>query len=217
MGQGRTSAGTTTLAYRETFNWDYGLDALVENAVRAAQRRFQEAYPRLPDEQRGQILGALRTRIWMTVDAGGLALTADDLDDAARGTAEQAVRILRAWYPDVGPAEVKGLVLDALSYDSGEEDFVGTLPGLHSGFSTSITVRVRMPGEVTESNASREEDGALVWDFEAGDTLEGPVEIRAESVVRGGERPGPAAEATAARGTAGTDSGADLELAKALS
>jgi hypothetical protein len=186
VARGRTSDGTITLRYEETFTWEQALDALGEAIVRSLDAHLVRRFPRLAPEERGQIEGAFRTRFWMMVDAGILEEGADEerlTAEMARATAEQAARVLRPRYPETSVSELEALILDALEGEATSLEVDERLPGVNLGFNTSIVFRLRLPGEVTSSNSDREDDGVLVWEFGPDDTLLAPVEIRAESVV----------------------------------
>ena len=157
VARGRTSDGTTTLRYQETFTWEQALDVLGEVMVRSLDAQMVRRFPRLAPEERGQIAGAFRTRFWMMVDAG-------ILDEGSE-------------------SDLEALVLDVVEGDEISDEVDKKLPGVDLGFNTSIVFRLRLPGEVTSSNAHRDDDGVLVWEFGPDDTLLAPVEIRAESVV----------------------------------
>lgn len=188
VGRGVTSDGTTTIDYRETFVWEESLDLELEYLVTGMDRVFAERFPRLTSEERGQIAGAFRTRLWMMVDAGILEEGADleaMMTEAVQATAMHAQRVLRRRYPEVTTEELDELVRDVLEDEDGQEEVKDLTPGLDFGNKTSIVFRLRLPGEVTSSNADRVEDGVLVWEFRPGDAQLSPVEIRAEAVVGG--------------------------------
>lgn len=186
VARGRTSDGTTTVRYQETFTWEQALEVLGEVMVRSLDAQMVRRFPRLAPEERGQIAGAFRTRFWMMVDAGILDEGADEealTAEMARATAEQAARVLRPRYPETSESDLEALVLDVVGGDEISDEVDQKLPGVDLGFNTSIVFRLRLPGEVTSSNAHRDDDGVLVWEFGPDDTLLAPVEIRAESVV----------------------------------
>jgi hypothetical protein len=188
VGRGVTSDGTTTITYLETFVWEQALDLVAEFVVTGADRLVAERFPRLTPEERGQISGAFRTRIWMMVDAGILEEGADEealTDEAIQAAAQQVQRVLRRRYPEAAREEIEELLREALEGDEVGDEFEHLTPGVDLGWNTSIEFRLRLPGEVTSSNADREEDGVLVWEFGPDDALLTPVEIRAEAVVGG--------------------------------
>ncbi|UCC25549.1 MAG: hypothetical protein JSU98_00365 [Gemmatimonadales bacterium] len=188
VARGRTSDGTTTLRYEETFTWEQALDILVEALVQSLDDQLDRRFPRLAPAERGQIAGTFRTRFWMMVDAGILDEGADEealTGEMARTTAEQAARVVRPRYPDTSVGELETLILDVVEGDEIFMDVERKIPGVDLGFNTAIVFRLRLPGEVTDHNAEREEEGVLVWEFGPDDTLLAPVEIRAEAVVGG--------------------------------
>lgn len=187
VGRGRTSDGTTIISYRETFTWDQAVDALVEFLVSRFDASLSRQYPRLSPEERGQIVGSFRARIWMAVADGLLADDSDEdaiLDKVAADLALPGGRVLATRYPGEGPEELEHLV-GSVFEDEQLEGMAELLPGLDLGFNAHIVFRLNLPGEVRDSNAHRVEGTTLVWEFGPADAMEAPVELRAESVVAG--------------------------------
>jgi len=185
VGRGETSDGTTTVSYRETFSWDRGSDALVEFLVSRFDAGLAARYPRLTPEERGQLLGSFRARIWMAMADGLLSDDSDDdamLDEVARDVAVAGAGLLATRYPDAGAEDLRATVRRTFEDDE-LEGITRLLPGLDLSFNANIVVRLNLPGDVTDSNAHRVEGKTLVWEFGAADALESPIELRAESVV----------------------------------
>ncbi|HSG47045.1 MAG TPA: hypothetical protein VLA43_04420 [Longimicrobiales bacterium] len=187
VGRGRTSDGTTILTYRETFTWDQAVDALVEYLVSRFDASVSRRYPRLSPEERGQIVGSFRARVWMAVADGLLSDDSDEdaiLEAVAADVALPGGKIVATRYPGEGSASVAELV-GAVFEDQELEGIARLLPGLDLGFNAHVVFRLNLPGEVTDTNAHRVEGTTLVWEFGPSDALEGPIELRAQSVVAG--------------------------------
>lgn len=187
VGRGETSDGNTTLTYRETFSWDQVRDAMVEFFVEEVERALKDRYPRLNPSEVGQILGSLRARYWVAFESGLLEGDSDDdaiLEELVHNTAAQGVKIVRTKYPGEDAASLSAVIRNVVMDESRAEGLVRKLPGLELALNSHIVFRLKLPGQVVDSNAHRVEDGALVWEFGPDDAMEAPVEIRAESVVR---------------------------------
>lgn len=187
VGRGITSDGAATFSYREVFTARDAVDALVEFVVSRVDSRISSAHPRLSGEERGQIVGAFRARFWTAVGDGLMSCSGDCDDEAmladvARDVAESGARIVANRYPGATPEALAELIAGAFE-DEELEGFEELLPGVNLAWNAHVEFRLRLPGEVISSNAHRVEEGALVWEFAPDDALEGPVELRAESIL----------------------------------
>lgn len=187
--RGQTSDGATTLSYRELFQAHEVMDAVAEFLVSVVDRSVAGRYPRLTGEERGQIVGAFRSRLWTAIRNGLLSCSGDCDDEEelvalARDVAVPGARIVANRYPGDHVQALTELIGESLD-DDGTRDFGTVLPGVELSWNSHIVFRLNLPGEITESNADRVEDGTLVWEFGPDDAIEGPVEIRAASLVQG--------------------------------
>jgi len=188
VGRGVVSDGTSTFSYRETFSWDWAVDALVEFFMTEADGALGARYPRLSEGERGEIVGFARARYWVAVEEGLLGDDADEdrlLAEVARKTAEQGVKIVRVRYPGEKQESVEELLNGVLQDDERLLLLAREMPGLDLTFNSHVVFRLNLPGTVTESNAHSRENGTLVWEFGPGDAFQAPIEIYAESVLGG--------------------------------
>jgi len=184
VGRGEVSDGTTTFSYRETFAWDWAVDALVEYFMGAVDSTLAARFPRLSQGERGQIVGFLRARYGVALSEGLLGEDADEdqiLSEAARRTAEQAVKMVRVEYPPVTQENLEALIKEVILDDDRFLAFADRLPGLDLAFNANVEYRLNLPGTVTDSNAHKRDGKTLVWVFGPADALLTPVEIYAES------------------------------------
>lgn len=187
VGRGVTSDGATTFSYREVFTARDAVDALVEFVVSRVDHSLSRAHPRLTGEERGQIVGAFRARFWTAIGDGLLSCSGDCDDEemiaeVARDVAGSGARIVAHRYPDAREEALADVIARAFE-DEELEGFDDLLPGVNLSWNSHIAFRLRLPGEVISSNADRVEDGVLVWEFSPDAALQGPVEIRAESLL----------------------------------
>jgi hypothetical protein len=187
VGRGEVSDGTTTFSYRETFTWTRAVDALVEFFMADLEKELAARYPLLSQEERGEMVGFARARYWVALEEGLLGDDSDEdqlLTEAARRTAEQAVKAVRVRYPKVEVGELQGLFRDVLLDDDRFLALTRELPGLDLAFNAHVVFRLNLPGTVTDSNAHKRDGGTLVWEFGPADALMAPVEIYAESMMK---------------------------------
>lgn len=188
VGRGEVSDGTTTFSYRETFTWARAVDALVEFFMVDMDKALANRYPLLSQAERGQVVGFARARYWVALEEGLLGDDSDEeqlLTDAARRTAEQAVKTVSVRYPTEKEGALEALLSEVLLDDDRFIAFTRELPGLDLAFNANIVLRLNMPGTVTDSNAHDRDGTTLVWEFGPADALLTPIEIYAESVIGG--------------------------------
>ena len=187
VGRGEVSDGTTTFSYRETFTWTRAVDALVEFFMVELDEALADRYPLLSQVERGQMVGFARARYWVALEEGLLGDDSDEdqmLTEAARRTAEQAVKTVRVRYPSAEEDGLEGLFKEVLLDDDRFLALTRELPGLDLAFNANVVFRLNLPGTVTDSNAHKRDGATLVWEFGPADALMTPVEIYAESVVK---------------------------------
>jgi len=140
-------------------------------------------------------MGMARARFQEAVEDG--VFDDDDQWDtlwarAIQRTAAQALPMVREAYPQESEEGLRSKI-DIFSGGLEEEldaAFTETLPGLNLAFSSEITFRLTMPGEVTSTNAHERDGNTLIWEFSPGDALTSPVVLVAESVLGRGSVPG---------------------------
>ena len=186
VGLGRVSDGSTSYTYRETFHWENALDALVESFVQVVDRSLEGQYPDLSARGRGEIVGFARARLWNAVDEGLLEAEEDEQEVMLRTVVdritEHAVKILRVRYPEPDEDSIRDALIQVFDDDDFLDAFLDeTVPGLQLSWNTSITFRLNMPGQVTDSNAHETDGTTLVWEFSPSDAIQTPIEIFAES------------------------------------
>jgi len=195
VGMSRKSDGSAAFEYAETFQWEKGVEAILEVMVERVEAALANEYPNLGERESGMIMGMARARFQEAVEDG--VFDDDDQWDSLWGlaiqrTAAQALPIVREAYSQELEEGLRKKI-DIFSGDLEEEldaAFTETLPGLNLSFSSQITFRLTMPGEVTSTNAHERDGNTLVWDFSPGDALTSPVVLVAESVLSGGSGPG---------------------------
>jgi hypothetical protein len=181
----------TSFTYRESFEWENALDALVEYMMSLVEARVVTEYPDLSDEAVAEIIGTARGQAWAAIDQGLFELSGEEedrmLEQVVDRTARQATRIVRRSYPDADEEFLRAMLAEI--YDDEADrlgDFIDDkLDGLNVAGSTEIHFRLRMPGRIITSNAHERDDEVLVWKFSPMDAIVEPVEIFAESVVGG--------------------------------
>jgi hypothetical protein len=190
--RGRSAAGTI-YAYRETFAWENGAAPIVAFFAAAIGDSLAAAYPRLSPERRGEMKGLVRAGLWSMIDAGILGPDVSGEREEAlierfvTRTAGEVSSVVSATYGDAGPGDVEAILRRRIEDDDALGAFLDALlPGLTLAANTEIELRLVLPGRVTDSNAASVEGDTLVWKLGAGDALETPVELHAESVVAGG-------------------------------
>ncbi|MGW8266395.1 MAG: hypothetical protein ACWGSQ_08510 [Longimicrobiales bacterium] len=186
VGRGEVSDGTTTFSYRETFTWTRAVDALVEFFMVGLDEALAGRYPLLSQAERGQVVGFARARYWVALEEGLLGDDSNEeqmLTDAARRTAEQAVKSVRVRYPGEEEDALAALIREVLLDDDRFITFTREMPGLDLAFNAHVVFRLRLPGTVTDSNAHKRDGTTLVWEFGPADALLTPIEIYAESVM----------------------------------
>ncbi|NIR44675.1 MAG: hypothetical protein GWN99_10250 [Gemmatimonadetes bacterium] len=184
VGTERTAEGAV-YTYRETFRWAEALDALIEYLMTRVDRTVTAQYPNLPPKQVGSIVGVARGQLWAAIDRGLLEEEGEDelLRDAVDRTAVLAAKIAGQGQSEADEAFFRNM-LNQLYNDEDDRlgDFLAEeLPGFD--LAPGFVFRLQMPGRVVSSNADEEDGEVLVWKFNAGDAMEMPVEIVAESVV----------------------------------
>jgi hypothetical protein len=184
----RGSDGSTSISYRESFVWDDAAAVMVEFLIRDVDHSLRERYPRVPELERGGILGFARARVR---DAGEAGLffdenTADLVARAVDDISTHALRVIRVYHEDARQATIAEIFSEAFSFDDEDSSrlFTELLPGLNLAFNTSVVFRLTMPGSVTTTNAGTRDGSVLEWEFSPLDDLRGPIEIYAESVIR---------------------------------
>ncbi|MBT8398107.1 MAG: hypothetical protein HKO65_01300 [Gemmatimonadetes bacterium] len=186
---GRTD-GTATFIFQETFEWDHGLEAVLEVFVSEIERFAVAVYPRLSSQERGEILGIARATLWPAFENGMLDQLFEEDEELWNQALDQisrlAAKTIRTKYPDAGPESVRER-FDLFSEEfEGEvfEPFDRLLPGF-SLAGTSVSFRLTMPGRITNTNAHERENNTLIWEFNTDDAITAPVVLLAESVVGG--------------------------------
>lgn len=188
---GENADGNASFSYQEQFLWENGIDAILEFILEGLERSVREAYPRLSERDRGEILGFARASLWSAVEDGLLDSSGDEQDHllkrAMDRTAVQGIKVVRRQYPAAREEPLKQR-LAAFSEEWGadvEAEFDQTLPGISLAMNSQISFRLKLPGRVTTTNAHEREGETLVWEFSPIDALTAPIVILAESVVRG--------------------------------
>ncbi len=190
VGTGTLSDGGTSFSYRETFSWEDGVDVIVEFLMTDLDRTLAAKYPALPDYERGEVVGFARARLWVAVNGGYFQAEGSEEDrlitTAIDRSAEHGIKIVRLRYPGESEAFLRETMrqLYAENDEPLEQFLTGTAPGLNLAVNTEIRFRLRMPGEVTSSNAHETDGNTLLWSFGPMDALSAPVEIQARSVLR---------------------------------
>ena len=190
--RGRGATGTT-YAYRETLSWQNGAAPIVEFFVGQVNDAVAREYPLLRPEQRGELTGLVRAGLWAMFDSGSLGPDTSGeeeevvIDRFVTRTAKEAAAAVRVTYADARPAALESILRGAIEEDDELGRFLDSkLPGLSLAWNTEIELRLIMPGSVIDSNAEVVEGDTLVWKVNPGDALTTPIELRAESVVKGG-------------------------------
>ena len=181
----------TSYTYREIFEWENALDALVEYMMGLVETKVLAEYPDLPDEAVAEIVGTARGQVWAAIDQGLFEFGGEEeermIQSVVDRTAIQATRIVRQSYPDAGEEFFRDMLTEI--YDDEADklgDFIDDkLHGFNVAGSTEIHFRLRMPGRIITSNAAERDGGTLIWKFSPMDALVDPVEVFAESVVGG--------------------------------
>lgn len=187
--RGTVSDGSTSWTYRETFTWAGAADAIVEFYMMDLDERLRSRYSRLPDHERGQIVGFARARFWVAAEKGLFTGESDEdrlFAEVVDRTVEKGTEIVRLHYPREERAGLEELLREVfLGSDDGLVAFLEEeLKGINLGLNMEITFRLDMPGRVTDSNAHERDGATLVWEFSPGDALHAPVKVYAQSVVR---------------------------------
>jgi hypothetical protein len=174
--------GQGTFTYRETFTWNGALEVLVGFVADRFRDETAAAYPRLGPaelaELRGLALGICTMGARAAAGAeGGLEL---DEDLAIATLADLGHAIVggdRAHLRDIAAAAIN-------DQPGAIEDFVNReLPGYALAGTTTLELRVVLPGRVVETNGQLGDDGVVTWSFQLGDPLVGPRECWARSEV----------------------------------
>jgi hypothetical protein len=181
----------TSYTYRETFQWENAVDALVEYMLGLVEERVIAEYPDLSEEALAEIIGTARGQAWAAIDQGLFELGGEEeerlLKSVVDRTAIQATRVVRRKYPDADEEFFRDMLTEV--YDDEADklgDFIDDkLLGLNVAASTEIHFRLRMPGRIITSNADERDGTTLIWKLGPMDALVDPVEIFAESVVGG--------------------------------
>lgn len=183
---------SSTLRYQEQFLWENGTDALIEFVLKSMEGSLQEAYPRLSERERGELLGFARASLWSAIEEGILDADGDEedrlWDRVVDRTSSQGIKIVGEHYPEAREESLR----EHLDVFSGEgegtagEELDQLLPGMSLAMNTNIVMRLTMPGQVTNTNAHKREGSTLVWEFSPTDALAAPIVLIAESVVDSG-------------------------------
>ena len=192
VGASERSDGSRSFSYMETFSWQDAVDALLEVIVLEMDRRLLEAYPGIPAQDRGEILGLARASLWEAVEDGVLDTeTSGDAEDqlwarAVEKITAQAIRVIQKGHPAVHRETLAALnIFEGEAEEAFMERFVGLLPGLNLAINSEISFHLTMPGRITSSNAHDQEGNTLVWEFTPADALTAPVVLTAESIIGG--------------------------------
>jgi hypothetical protein len=186
-----TAEGRPVL-YQETFYWEYGLDALTEALVKGMDGWVKQGYPRLSEADRAEIRGVARTTLSLGFSDGLLDRLDEDEEAAWGEVLDQitavAFNTIRAKHPDVTREEVRGRFDIFSDEDNGAilDELDRLLRGFSIGGDAQITLRLTMPGTVTNTNAHEQEGNTLVWVFSPWDALTADVVLVAESTITGG-------------------------------
>ncbi len=180
---GHTAHGRS-YTYRESLAWEGIWEAVAGFQARLFRQKMAAAYPFLGTTQLAELEGffdgamlvALQTQL--DLEEGEVAP-----EPLTSSVTERATRIVQETRPaaDVSGLHdlVSGVVSDA---DNAMEDFLDqNLPGVDAAVFTSYTLRVKMPGRIVESNATRIEDGTAIWELDLGDPLQKPVQLEVRS------------------------------------
>ncbi len=184
---GRVSDGSASFTYRESFQWDNVIDALVETYVQDFGRTLARRYPEMGARDLGEVMGFARARLWDALDEGLLDAEGDWQEEllatVVDRTTEHALRVVRVSYPEAEEGPIRRELEDLFEDDSVTmQVFLDELvPGLTLSLNTSIIFRLNMPGRVTDSNAHETDGNTLVWEFSPSDAIQAPIEIYAES------------------------------------
>jgi len=180
-----------TLVYRERFEWTELLDALIEQHLVSLRERIAARYPDLGSGRTGELIGLYRAGFWWAIDQGLLDAKGAEGERLVAAVSERlaylAAQVARQRYPG---AE-REFFAEAARYflDEGDEEVEATieskLPGAQLAGNSQITVRVHMPGRVTETNAHEREGSTLEWEFSPWDAAAVPVELYAEATIGG--------------------------------
>lgn len=184
------SEGFTSFTYREVFQWDRAVDALVELLMAELDAELAMRFPDLRVGERGQVVGFARARFWIAVEEGLLSEDADEdqlLREVVQRTAEQGIKVIQMRHPGAQQDLLERILTETLvdSDDRLVQFLEEELPGLNLALNSEIVFRLNLPGRVTRSNAHDRENGTLVWKFSPGDALEGPIEVFAEAELGG--------------------------------
>lgn len=179
-----------TLVYRERFEWTELLDALVERHLEAFGEQLRSRYPDLGARRSGELIGMYRAGLWSAIDRGVLDAKGAEGERLVAEVSERlaylATQVARQRYPN---AE-REFFAEAARYalDEGNEEIAETIEskllGAQLAGNTQITVRLNMPGRVTDSNAHEREDSTLEWEFSPWDAAAAPLELFAEAVMK---------------------------------
>ena len=189
VGTSQRSDGSETFNYQETFFWENGVDAILEVVLQEVEAALRRSYPRVPERDRGEILGFARASLWDAVEEGVFDVSGEWEDrlwaEAIRRTARQAIKVIRTSYPEAQEDSLREAT-DVFSGDSEEaliDALVHTLPGLNLAINSEVSFRLTMPGQVTNTNAHEQDGNTLIWEFGPADALGAPILLVAESVM----------------------------------
>lgn len=183
---GSNEEGAATFSYKETFQWKYGVDVILEAFVKAMDRSLENAYPLLNARERGEIVGAARANLWSAVEEGLLDTIGDDDDvlweKVLNQTASQGVKIVQAKYQRAEQEDLKGQ-LDLLADEFSLDEVNYLVPGLSAATNSEFKFYLTMPGRITTTNAHSRDGSILIWEFNPTDALTAPIVLVAESAV----------------------------------
>jgi hypothetical protein len=180
---GHTARGRT-YTYRESLTWKGIWEAVADFQARLFRQKMAAAYPFLETAQLAELEGlfdgamlvALQTQL--DLEEGGISP-----EPLTSSVSERASRIVQEARPAADVSGIRDLVAGVVSdADNATEDFLDrSLPGVDAAVFTSYTLRVKMPGRIVESNATRIEDGTAIWELDLGDPLQKPLQLEVRS------------------------------------
>lgn len=183
---GRTDEGRT-YTYRETLHWAGLKEDLTAVMAAVYEKRVREAVPDLSDVCVAELRGLFRAHMSQTWEQVRLSEDEDLFTEAlSRAMLPDVTELVDRRGVDVEPELLAALAIAVLEDDDNQLESVveRDLIGVAHAMFASLKLSVIMPGEIFDTNGSRDADGAASWSVGLLDPMDKHVELFARSLVR---------------------------------
>lgn len=170
------------LTYRERFAWQGLREKIAAFMARRAAEEVRAAEPGFSAGALAELRGAVRALTLMTIDMQARDVEPEENEDLLQAVLRtELAELARRHDPQARQSDFAALAerIVTKTFEEFDEYAERELTGVHLAWATHIALRVDLPGEILETNATTTENRSAIWEFDLGDLTDQPLEILA--------------------------------------